>query len=134
MEIATRTAPSLSEAVAKEIRVLLVRRDMKQTELAARLGVTDMWLSRRLRGNLALDLNDLDRIATIFNVQVTDLLPRRSEGDLIATAGTRRDHGGELINVQSGSAVRPHLTGHTSRPGAHDASRRPARTRPLHSR
>ncbi|WP_203911137.1 helix-turn-helix domain-containing protein [Rhizocola hellebori] len=66
---------------------MLVRLDLKQSELAARLGVNEMWLSRRLRGAQPIDLNDLQRIAETLGVEVTDLLPRPNEGRTVATAG-----------------------------------------------
>lgn len=92
METANRPVTDLSDVVAKEIRVLLVRRDMKQTELAAKLGVSEMWLSRRLRGAQPLDLNDLQRIAAVLNVEAADLLPRSNEGRIITTAGSGVAH------------------------------------------
>lgn len=129
MENPGRPATSLSDAVAKEIRVLLVRREMKQTELAARLGVNEMWLSRRLRGAQALDLNDLDRIAAVLEVQITDLLPRREEGHLITTGGsgspTRRGTNDRSVR----SPVQPHLVGHMNRTSPPESTRRPERIR-----
>lgn len=88
MESATRTAIQLSDAVGKEIRVLLLRRDMKQTELAAKMGVGEMWLSRRLRGAQEIGLNDLQRIAQALDVEATTLLPRSDEGRVITTVGS----------------------------------------------
>src|SRR5687767_6944026 len=90
MENETRGAIRLSDAVAKEVRVMLVRREMKQTELAAKMGVSEMWLSRRLRGSQPLDLNDLQLIADCLNVEVTDLLPRSNEGRTVVFAGESR--------------------------------------------
>lgn len=94
MESGTRNAIQLSDAVAKEIRVLLVRRDMKQAELATRMGVSEMWLSRRLRGAQPIDLNDLQRIADALSVEVVDLLPgphstvASREGRTVVVSGT----------------------------------------------
>lgn len=69
---------------------MLVRRDMKQTELAARLGVNEMWLSRRLRGAQPIDLNDLARIAEVLGVTAADLLPGRREGHVVYVGGAQR--------------------------------------------
>ena len=88
MEAGGQTATgTLSEAVAKEIRVLLVRRDMKQTDLADRMGVSEMWVSRRLRGAQPIDLNDLERFAEALNVEVTELLPVPTPGRVLTTIG-----------------------------------------------
>jgi len=43
---------SLSAYAAEEIRALMGRKDINKTEMARRLGVSDMWVNRRLRGNL----------------------------------------------------------------------------------
>lgn len=94
METGGQTAGTkLSDAVAKEIRVLLVRRDMKQTDLAVLMDVSEMWVSRRLRGAQPIDLNDLQRFADALNVEVHELLPRsdtprQNEGRVLTTVGT----------------------------------------------
>jgi transcriptional regulator with XRE-family HTH domain len=67
---------SLAEQVAEEIRVILARRRIKQSHLARELGVNDQWVSVRLRGVTPLDLLDLERIAAVLEVPVTELLPR----------------------------------------------------------
>jgi len=87
METDTRTAIGLSAHVGKEIRKRLIDLDMTQVQLAAKIGENEMWMSRRLRGTQPIDLNDLERIAAVLGVAVTDLLPVR-EGRVIATAGT----------------------------------------------
>lgn len=57
-----------SETVAAEVRAELGRQQLSATELAARLGVTPMWLSRRLRGLTALTIDDTVRIAEALDV------------------------------------------------------------------
>lgn len=68
-------ARSLTQRVAEEIRVVLARRQMRQSQLARQLNVTEQWLSVRLRGVQPIDLNDLERIADVLGVTVIDLLP-----------------------------------------------------------
>jgi transcriptional regulator with XRE-family HTH domain len=51
------------------------RLDVRQTELARRMGVNDQWLSVRLKGRTPIDLNDLFRIAKALGVGVHQLLP-----------------------------------------------------------
>ena len=116
-----RPRTSLNDAVAKEIRVLLLRRDMRQTELAANLGVNEMWLSRRLRGAQPLDLNDLQRIADALGVEVADLFPRND-----ARAEPVRAGGHSMgPNARRTEKTRPN--GHPKRTGPHRDTRRPAR-------
>jgi len=69
-------ASSLSERVAEEIRVVLARRRIRQSQLARELGVSEQWISVRLLGKQPIDLNDLAQIAEALGVQVTDLIPR----------------------------------------------------------
>lgn len=66
---------TITEQVAAEIRAQMGRRNVKQSELARTLGVTEMWLSRRLRGKQALDLEDLEKISRALECRIIDLLP-----------------------------------------------------------
>jgi len=85
----TRTV-RLSDQVAEEIRVLLVRRRRSASDLARQIGMTQPYLSRRLTGEVALDLDDLQRIAGALEVDVRDLLPARgvNYASSLATLGT----------------------------------------------
>lgn len=131
METETRDAVDLSVAVAKEIRIMLVRLDMKQTELAARLGVNEMWLSRRLRGAQEIGLNDLQRIAGALGVEALALMPRTrndsAEGRLIATGGARGDRDREVTRWSTVSPVRPGPPGHPHHTHDRESTRRPTR-------
>lgn len=66
----------IRERVAEELRVLLARRRMSATELARRTQITQPYLSRRMTGEIAFDLDDLEKIARALGVKVLDLLPR----------------------------------------------------------
>src|SRR5690242_11047111 len=79
-----RTA-TLSDLVAEEVRALLARRRISGRQLATELGVSPSWVSYRLTGVQAIDLNDLMRIARALGVGVHDLLP---PPELAATART----------------------------------------------
>lgn len=72
----TERRTSLTERVAEEIRAQMGRKRMSGARLAKQLGVSDMWVSYRLRGVQPIDLNDLERIADALGVPVIDLLPR----------------------------------------------------------
>lgn len=70
----TAGGAKLSDRIAEEIRALLARRRMSGRELARRLDVSPSWLSYRLTGVQPIDVNDLEMIAEVLDVNVTDLL------------------------------------------------------------
>lgn len=72
--VASSHAP-LRERVAEEVRVALTRRRMSAARLARELGVSQTYVWRRLGGETAFDLDDLERIAGILGVTVRDLIP-----------------------------------------------------------
>lgn len=72
-----------------EIKVLLTRRGRSGRWLAGVLGVSQTWMTTRLKGDVPIDLNDLERIAEALEVDIFDLLPRR-EGRVIATSPETR--------------------------------------------
>lgn len=67
-------ANRLHERATEEIRVLLARRKMSAAELARRTGQKPAALSRRMTGDVAFDLDDLEVIARELGVSVVDLL------------------------------------------------------------
>lgn len=68
-------AASLRERTAEEIRALLGRRRMSASALARELKVSQTYVWRRLSGETAFDLDDLDAIARILRVDPRDLMP-----------------------------------------------------------
>lgn len=68
---------TLNERVAEEIRVMLARKRITATELARKAGMTQRSISRRITGEKAIDMHDLERIADALGVDVYDLLPAR---------------------------------------------------------
>lgn len=77
----------LREHVAEEIRVLLARKRISATELARRTGIKQSTMSRRMTGETAFDMDDLELIADALGVEVTDLMPKR----ITAGGGTARE-------------------------------------------
>lgn len=57
-----RTGPSLSQRVAAEIRAEMARQQVTQNRLAKKLGVTQPWLWRRVKGEHPISLDDLELI------------------------------------------------------------------------
>jgi transcriptional regulator with XRE-family HTH domain len=69
-----RTA-TLTSLVAAEVRAWMGRLDVRQSELARRMGESDQWLSMRLKGRTPIDVNELHRIAKALGLGVHQLLP-----------------------------------------------------------
>jgi hypothetical protein len=61
--------------VATEVRAWLGRRRMSGAELARRMGKSQTWIARRLDGRQAFDVDDLEHVAHVLGVQVSELLP-----------------------------------------------------------
>ncbi|SCL43219.1 Helix-turn-helix [Micromonospora pallida] len=68
---------TLTEVVLGEIRAEMGRQKMTGRAVAEAMGVTHVYVSRRLSGTVPLTLADLDRIAVALSVPVTDLFPRQ---------------------------------------------------------
>ncbi len=69
---------NLAEFARGQIRAEMARQELTTTQLAARLGVSDMWVSRRLRGVTDLELTELERIADALSLPVGIFLERAS--------------------------------------------------------
>lgn len=115
----------LSDAIAVEIQVHLLRREMTQADLAERMGVSEMWISRRLklRGQRQeISVNELARFADALEVGLVDLLPQSArKGSMSTTTSlTRRIRAGAVrIIVPSADQ---HLTGRATPPNVRAAS------------
>jgi len=113
-DVTPKTRP-LSARAAEEIRALMGRRDINKSELARRLGVSDMWVGRRLRGDLPLALDDLERIASALGVSVDDLIPRTGTAQVTlphptgpkSRPGTGHPHGHPQGSKRPGEPRRP---------------------------
>jgi transcriptional regulator with XRE-family HTH domain len=70
------TQPStLADMVAAEVRAHLARRQLTGTAFANAIGRSEMYVSRRLRGEIPFDLADIEQVATFLGITVADLLP-----------------------------------------------------------
>ena len=66
---------TLAGSVAAEVRAQLARRQLTGAALAASIDRSEMYVSRRIRGDVPFDLVDLEQIARFLGVAVADLLP-----------------------------------------------------------
>lgn len=124
------TGQKLREGVAEEVRALIGRRRTTGAKLAEAIGRSEMYVSRRLRGETAFDLDDLERIAAILNVEVSDLLPRRNEGRTVVIAGEPRM---QTTVPKLHLTDQPHPIGSPNRTAPASGTRRPARLFPAHA-
>lgn len=65
---------TLDASTAANLRAALARSQMTANDLAEQLGVSDMWVSRRLNGKLSPTVAELARIAHVLGVRPADLL------------------------------------------------------------
>jgi transcriptional regulator with XRE-family HTH domain len=65
---------TLTAAVAAEVRAEMGRRRITQAELAAGIGRTQQFVSRRISGDVAMDTDDIDQIARHLGVSPLGLL------------------------------------------------------------
>lgn len=65
---------SSQTSAEKAIRLHLAARKKNQTWLADELGESAFWIGRRMSGAVMFNLDDLDRIATVFGVTLDELL------------------------------------------------------------
>jgi len=87
-----------SETVASEVRSILGRRMVSQRELARALNVSPNYMSRRLRGELPFDVEELLAIARLLDVSIAELVNQGGDFDPVeqvrarntTTSATRR--------------------------------------------
>lgn len=67
---------TLVDRVLLRIQVEMLRRGLTNTEVANRIGVSDMWVSRRLNGKTEMHVSDLEKLAAALDMAPDDLLER----------------------------------------------------------
>ena len=77
----------LNDKVAAEVRAALGRFQIKQSDLAAVLGVTQTQVSRRLRGDVPFTLRDVEVIAEWFSTSPAVLMGYLNEPALVRPQG-----------------------------------------------
>lgn len=107
-------AKTLTQLVATEIKVQMARADVRQSQLARKIGKNEQWLSVRLRGRQPFDVNDLLLIARALDVGVHDLLPP-PEAAILANIG-------QYLSQADGT-ISPPRRPRDNRPSGHPAIR-----------
>ncbi len=117
---------------------MLVRRRMNKSGLARLLGVSHTWVTNRISGQQEIGLNELQRIAAILGVEVTDLLPRANEGRVLPvgagrTEGRTEEQGAPITIRSFGLTKRPRPNSQPKRTQPHPSTRRPGRILTAHA-
>lgn len=110
-----RSARTLSDLIAEEIRVALTRQRTSQRQFAAKLGVSPAWLNYRLTGVQEIGVNDLNRIAKALGMTVFDLMPPAEAAQ--AAADARTTHGYATVPVLVPFTDRPSDNRPSGHPG-----------------
>lgn len=76
------TGTALRVGVAEEVRVAMARRRVRSVELAAAIGRSQAYVSRRLNGETAFDVDDLEAIARKLDVKPRELMPTNEKPPL----------------------------------------------------
>lgn len=62
------------QRVAENVRGWMARRNVTQTALAKRLGCSQPVISRRVRGEIPFDLDELIEIAVVLDIDLSELM------------------------------------------------------------
>ncbi len=73
--------PSLNDLLAAELRALMARTGLPQAALAERLHVAQPQISKRLRGQIAWSIPELELVADLFGIDAVTLLDRAQKSD-----------------------------------------------------
>jgi len=90
IDVTPKATDSLNGRVAAQTRAVMAFHQIRQSELARKIGVTEQWLSVRLRGVQMIGLDDLEKIAAGIGVQVAELFPR-SDREVTVTYSSMSD-------------------------------------------
>lgn len=116
IDVTPTATDSLNGRVAAQTRAVMAFHQIRQSELARKIGVTEQWLSVRLRGRQEIGLGDLEKIAAGIGVQPAELFPR-SDREVTVTYSSMDE-----VAPRDAAPARPSM----SRP----ADNRPADRRP----
>lgn len=124
------SAKTFTQVVAMEIRVAMTRADVRQSDLARRIGKTEQWLSVRLRGKQPIDLNDLALIAGALGVSPLDLLPSREVAAAVSGTNPRFPQVSRLASPDTPIRAKPRTSRHAPGQRRPVSVRSPGRTIP----
>ena len=87
----------LADRVAVEVRALMARFDVTQTQLGEAIGLPQSQISKRLRGTIPFNLREVESVAKYFHITASTLLgyaeaphPDGPDGGQVISLGSRR--------------------------------------------
>lgn len=83
----------LRRTVASRVRGLLAERDLRQADLAVALNMSQQSVSKRMRGKVPFDVDELEVVAGFLGVSVVQLLAPRGQNPGPAGDGYRAPTG-----------------------------------------
>ena len=70
---------TLARYASGQLRSELARRLMPNSQLAALLGVSEMWVTRRVRNHVELSLEDIESLAQVLDVPTSYFTERPAQ-------------------------------------------------------
>lgn len=125
---------TLHDRAVEQIKTLLLRRGMSARDLAAKIGVKQAYISRRMTGEVPLNLDEIEAIATALGVDVLDLLREPQplpplepiQPRLIVRGGARRRYSDNARQPKGGTGFATNQSPVAARPYQRQVS--PGRT------
>lgn len=68
-----------TDALLAQLRVELSQREISQAELARRIGRSEMWVSRALRGSTPLPIPRFEELLSASGIDLEDLFQKAQE-------------------------------------------------------
>lgn len=102
MTIAVTT--DYGQAIAAEVRAMTARKSLRHKEIAAALGKSEMYVSRRMTGHNDWTAAELYSLASVLGCGVADLLPTDPTGPGAPPSGDF--HRRELVGITGGKSSR----------------------------
>jgi transcriptional regulator with XRE-family HTH domain len=101
---------SLKRYVADEVRTALSRRKISGTKAAQDLGWSQAYLSRRLTGTTAFDLDDLEAIALYLGEPIGRFFGMRDDYPRVLTTVPARSSVGGSTTASYSTPTRPEIS------------------------
>ena len=74
-DILTLPSPDrLTILIARKVKRMMAENNVSQAALGARIGLPQTAISKRLAGKIAFDADELEAIARLFDIKVTELV------------------------------------------------------------
>lgn len=117
MTTAPERTATLTDIVTRKIRARMGWLDIRQNEVARRMGENSQWVSTRINGVTPINLNDLARFAKALEVGLHELLPTADEAAAAPVPRTTQGYA-HLAERSAAVTIRPPDNRPSGRPHA----------------